>query len=92
MGKKVVCIFCALTTVVLISCEQKSAVTNSTEANQEWHHHGGDHLHADHRRDGAPATHARKPGSKACRMRVRRRRFIQSRWSVVPGGRRPAYP
>ena len=42
MGKKILCIF-LLTTAVLISCEQKSEVASSIEANQEWHHHGGDH-------------------------------------------------
>ena len=40
MGKKILCIFC-LTTAVLISCDQKREVARSIEANQEWHHHGG---------------------------------------------------
>ena len=43
MSKKFICIFCVLTTTVLISCEQKGTITSSVDADPEWRHHGGDH-------------------------------------------------
>ena len=43
MRKKIVFVIYASIAYLLLSCEQKTPRISSTEVDQEWHHHGGDH-------------------------------------------------